>query len=142
MSDRPRLKDAAPAKTPKSKIQKRRAALRLHFWFLLLGSPRAYRPAGLGVGAACGILNSVVQFEHFTFFPRAVSGTTRIERHFKFGHMMRMFLTGFMFSPVQRLVIQPCAGKSYRAKRRPGLDALVHKSQEKRPTLADRPSCP
>jgi hypothetical protein len=52
--------------------------------------------AGLGCGACAGILNSVVQLLHFTFFPRAVSGTTRMLRHLRFGHIIRMFFTGFI----------------------------------------------
>jgi len=51
---------------------------------------------GNGAGGCTGILNNVVQLLHLTFLPRAVSGTTKMLRHFKFGHMIRKVFTGPM----------------------------------------------
>ena len=59
-------------------------------------------PAGVGTGAVAGILKSVAQLLHLTFFPRAVSGTTRMLRHLRLGHIMRIVLTGpIVLSPKQ-----------------------------------------
>jgi hypothetical protein len=59
--------------------------------------------------------------------PRAVSGTTRMLRHLRFGHMMRMFLTGFIASspksarPVQARRCSSC----YRLAGGDGLDVGI-----------------
>lgn len=56
----------------------------------------AAAPAGLVAGGCDGILNRVAQLLHLTFFPRAVSGTTRMLRHFRLGHIMRIVFAGLL----------------------------------------------
>ena len=90
-------------------------------------------PAGVGTGAVAGILKSVAQLLHLTFFPRAVSGTTRMLRHLRFGHMMRMFLTGFTCASSMRAlrdrVGKPTSLAAHRVDKGAGLGGAMKKAK-------------
>ena len=89
-------------------------------------------PVGEVTGGCAGILKRVAQFEHLTFLPRAVSGTTKMLRHLRFGHMMRIFLTG----PIHNLLF---AGhyhpytQAHRRSARVGLEEAAKNSLRRRP---------